>query len=259
MKHRGALRPCPSRRTCTRSILAGILLLFSVSEGHAGEPEWVSFRIAGEPGQALRCRPKGTGPFPAVVYNHGLIVDLHGYERAAQRGYKLAGFCDALAADGFFAFAPVRRSGPRNIARQKAEVSRAVDYVKSLPDVDPSRIALMGFSRGGLLTLMVAVERNDLKALLILAPAPGEGHFAEAVTRVPSLAAPVLLLVEAGDDSSILDDFDMLERALRVHGKEERSIRYDRGGGHRLFYSLGYYWDDVRTFLREKVAHTTSR
>lgn len=130
MKHRGALRPCPSRRTCTRSILAGILLLFSVSEG---------------------------------------------------------------------------------------------------------------------------------KALLILAPAPGEGHFAEAVTRVPSLAAPVLLLVEAGDDSSILDDFDMLERALRVHGKEERSIRYDRGGGHRLFYSLGYYWDDVRTFLREKVAHTTSR
>ena len=77
----------------------------------------------------------------------------------------------------------------------------------------------MGFSREGLLTLLVGVERRDLKALLILAPAPGRGLFAEAVFRVASLNPPVLLLVEPGDRSLILEDFEMLERALRAHEK----------------------------------------
>lgn len=236
------------------AILAVSAPLLFASGGQAAAGSMVSYRINAGEGQALLCRPQGTGPFPAVVYNHGLIVDNVGYERAARRGYNLNGICGALAADGFLAFAPIRRSGQGNLPRHKAEVSRAVNYVKTLPDVDASRVALMGFSRGGLLTLMLGVERSDLGALLILAPAPGEGHFAEAVQRVPSLNAPVLLLVEAGDEPAILDDFGMLERALAAHGKARRSIRYDRGGGHRLFYDVGYYWDDVRKFLRETLA-----
>ncbi|MFQ5897928.1 MAG: dienelactone hydrolase family protein [Candidatus Methylomirabilia bacterium] len=218
-----------------------------------GEASLIGYRIGAEEGRALLCRPEGKGPFPAVVYNHGLIVDRRGYQGASLRGYNLDGICQALARDGLLAFAPIRGSGPGNLSRHKEEVSRAVDYVKARPDVDPSRVALMGFSRGGLLTLMVGVERTDLKALLILAPAPGRGRFAEAVRRVRSLAAPVLLLVEGGDDSWILEDVDMLERGLRAHGKEARIIRYDRGGGHRLFWDVGYYWEDVRAFLRETL------
>lgn len=225
-----------------------------------GRPQGGSGSRAGTfNGQALVCRPEAKGPFPAVVYNHGLIVDSIGYERAARRGYNLHGICQALAADGFLAFAPIRRSGRDAIPHHKEEVSSAVDHVKSLPDVDAARIALMGFSRGGLLTLMVGIERTDLKALLILAPAPGQGHFAETVKRVASLNAPVLLLVEAGDDREILEDFDMLDRALEANGTERRSIRYDRGGGHHLFYDVGYYWEDVRAFLREKLGGTSSR
>ena len=106
---------------------------------------------------------------------------------------------------------------------------------------------------------MVGVERRDLKALLILAPAPGRGRFAEAVLRVASINSPVLLLVEGGDRSWILENFEMLERALRAHGKEVRAIRYDRGGGHRLFWNADYYWKDVRSFLREHLGRTPSR
>lgn len=241
------------------AILAVSAPLLLASGGQAAAGSMLSYRINGGEGQALLCRPRGAGPFPAVVYNHGLIVDNVGYERAARRGYNLGGICGALAADGFLAFAPIRRSGQGDIPRHKAEVSSAVNHVKALPDVDSSRVALMGFSRGGLLTLMVGVERSDLGALLILAPAPGQGHFAEAVKRVPSIKAPVLLLVEAGDESEILEDFDLLERALAAHGKAQRSIRYDRGGGHRLFYDVGYYWDDVREFLRETLVRPTSR
>ncbi len=181
---------------------------------------------------------------------------MEGYDGASERGYDLDGICRALAKDGFLALAPIRDSGRGDIPGHKNEISRAVDYVKILPDVDPSRVALMGFSRGGLLTLMVGVERRDLKALLILAPAPGRGRFAEAVLRVASLNSPVLLLVEEGDRSWIREDFEMLERALRAHGKEVRAIRYDRGGGHRLFWNVGYYWKDVSSFLREHLGRT---
>ena len=206
------------------------------------------------------CRPEGKGPYPTVIYNHGLVVDMFGIGGAAQHGYNLDGICRALAADGFLTFTPIRRSGRRDIPAHKEEVSQAVDYVKRQPDVDLSRIALMGFSRGALLTLMVGVERSDLKALLILAPAPGgKGDFRETVKSVPLVNAPVLLLVEAGDGTDILENYDMLDQALRAHGKEVRGILYNRGGGHRLFYDVNYYWEDVRAFLREKLGGLPGR
>ncbi len=117
----------------------------------------------------------------------------------------------------------------------------------------------MGFSRGGLLTLMVGVEREDLKSLVNLAPAPGRGHFAEAVERVPALNVPILLLVEASDEEMILEDFELLKDALQAHGKEARSIRYNQGGGHRLFWGVDYYWQDVRAFLHETLGKAVPR
>lgn len=250
----------PKRVSSRLSVLTLIFFLLLTIQGSDILASTVSYRIGEAEGQALLCRPEGQGPFPTVVYNHGLIVDNIGYQRAARRGYDLEGICQALAKDGFLAFAPLRKSGKGNIPRHKVEVSQAVDYVKTIPVVDQSRIALMGFSRGGLLTLMVGVERSDLKALLILAPAPGgKGEFVKAVERAPSLNAPVLLLVEAGDGTDILEHFALLDQALRARKKEVRSIRYERGGGHLLFYDVNYYWDDVRTFLREKLGRPPAR
>lgn len=219
----------------------------------------MSYRSGSEEIQALLCRPEGAGPFPAVVYNHGSVVDGHGYIGARHVGYDMDGTCEALAKEGVVALLPIREPTPRGKGfmryeeRYKDVVAGAVDYVKTRPDVDPSRVALMGFSMGGLTSLIAGVERNDLKALLLLAPAWGRGRMAEAVERVPSLNAPVLLLVEAGDDQPILRGVELLEQALKTRGKDARVIRYDRGGGHRLFYRVDYYWEDVRAFLREKL------
>lgn len=235
--------------------MLGVLLL--VGCAHAGP--FIGYRVGSEEVQALLCRPQGPGPFPAVVYNHGSVVDGHGYTGARQVGYDMDGTCEALAKEGVLALLPIREPTPRGKGFMRYEeryrdvAAAAVDYVKTRPDVDPSRIALMGFSMGGLTSLLVAVERSDLKAVLLLAPAWGRGRFPEAVERVPSLNAPVLLLVEASDDPPILRGVELLERALKTHGKEARVIRYNRGGGHRLFYRVDYYWEDVRAFLREKL------
>lgn len=237
----------------TQSLAACFFLIIFLG---CAEGRIVNYPVKGEQGEALICRPEGEGPYPAVIYNHGLIVDRVGYRRVSTLGYDLDGICQTLAKDGFLAFLPLRGTGVRNLPGHVEEVSRAIDYVKTLGEVDPSRIALMGFSRGGLLTLMVGVERKDLSALVILAPAPGRGHFAAAVEGVHSIKTPVLLLVEGSDSSRILEDYEMLKDALPAHRKESRAIRYNRGGGHRLFWRVDYYWADVKRFLQETMVGT---
>ena len=229
------------------------LLVFISIAGCAGNTSLMKYEINGTKNRAQIFKPEGTGPFPVVIYNHGLIVDKFGLSGASHHGYELEAMCQRLADKGYFVFAPIRQSGRGNLFGHRSEVDQAIDYVKKLSGVDPSRIGLMGFSRGGLLTLMVSVERSDLKALVILAPAPGRGHFTRAVRQVSSINAPVLLLVEASDEQDILEDFEMLSRSLTELGKERRIIKYNQGGGHRLFYKVGYYWDDILRFLKDNL------
>ena len=236
------------------------LPLFFVIEGCGGVTSNVSYRIGGENPEALLCRPEGKGPFPAVVHNHGVGIDIQGYQKAVRRGYNLPAICKELAADGFLTFIPIRSSGQGGtILSDKAQALQAVDYVKSLPDVDASRVAVTGNSRGGLVTLIVGVEQKGLKALVIMAPAEVGRNFSATLSRVSSLDAPVLLLVEAEDESEYQNNFDALDRTLREHGKEVKSIRYDRGDGHRLFHSAGYYLQDVKTFLHVKLGANAKR
>jgi hypothetical protein len=62
-----------------------------------------------------------------------------------------------------------------------------------------------------------------------------------------------LLLIEASDEPELQNNFDNLDRVLREHQKEVKSIRYNRGGGHNLFHTAGYYLEDVKAFLHEKL------
>ena len=207
------------------------------------------YMTSGEQANALLCRPEGKGPFAAVVWSHGRA------EKAKTGGWQR--MCEALASEGVLAFIPIREIErglrPSDIPNNQAGLSRAVDYIKGLPDVDPSRVVLMGHSRGGLLTLMVGLERKDLKALIITAPADIRPYFLQSVARVSRVNVPMLLLVEESDEMGSLGTVNILDQALQNQGKEARTIRYNRGGGHYLFVRPDYWWADLRTFLREKL------
>jgi len=233
-----------------------LISMFLAVLGFAATVWSADYRLGGMNPEALLCQPQGKGPFPAVVHNHGVGVDIQGYQKAVRRGYDLPGICKELAAAGFLTFIPIRHggSGLRNIPPHKDQVLEAIDYVKRLPEVDPSRIALMGNSRGALLTLMVGVEQKELKALIIMAVPEIGKNLAKAMSDITALEAPVLLLVEAGDEPEFQKNFDALDQALRANNKEVKSMRYNRGGGHNLFHSVGYYMTDVTAFLKDKLS-----
>jgi dienelactone hydrolase len=243
------------RRNLANAIHGLIFLLLVAAQANSRVAFTAEYRIGGPDPEALLCRPEGKGPFPAVVHNHGAGVDITGYPRALLRGYDLPGICRELSKAGFLTFIPIRKGGPgpRNIPPHKAQVLAAIDHVKAMPNVDPSRIAVIGNSRGGLLTLMVGVERADLKALVTMAPAETGGNLANALSQVSSLNAPVLLLVEKSDESVFQNNFDTIDRVLRENKKGVKSIRYDQGGGHDLFHGVRYYLEDVKKFLLEKL------
>ena len=145
-------------RKCTsRALIRRILVLASVNavmyvmltSPAQAEPQQLTFpvNVAAHAGErrALVCAPKGPPPFAAVVFNHGSIVDMMGWPGATQRGYRLDRVCEALAAEGYFVFAPIRENTARGLGFPDYEdayreiVLQAIDHVKALPEVDVSR------------------------------------------------------------------------------------------------------------------------
>jgi len=196
------------------------------------------------------CKPQGAGPFPVVVYNHGGGGPIIGGAPEET--------CTALAEAGFVGFSPIRRLS-RSLYGHLDDVNNAVDYVKSLPYVQPSRIGIIGFSRGAMLTYQAAVQRQDLRAIVIMASAV---HPSMDLSQAGTISAPVLVLVSENDTGSrrthgrnTLNATKQLFRALKAADKDATLIIYPpySDDGHTLFFSVGSYWKDVVKFLSSHV------
>lgn len=201
------------------------------------------------------CVPDGPGPFPAVVYNHGG----EGYSKSGLQsiGGDPSATCEALAKAGFVGFSPIRR--PK--AEWKVHVQdimAAVEAVKAHKAVDPDKIALMGFSSGGLVGLLTAVRQRDLKALVIMAAATNQA-MKKATEKFSHIRAPILLLVAENDTGSkytkgvnVAAGMRSLDADLKKMGKDSTLIVYPRFGldGHSMFFEIGNYWKDVVSFLK---------
>lgn len=98
-----------------------------------------------------------------------------------------------------------------------ADVMRAIDFAVSRPDIDTNRIALVGTSQGGRISL--AVGALDSRVKVVVAHVPFLCNFRLAATIPGSLVK--LLLDKAGKNNeqtlSTLDYFDPSQLADRFH------------------------------------------
>lgn len=201
------------------------------------------------------CVPEGRGPFPVAVFNHGG----EGY-REKNRLQSIVGdrirICKALAEAGIVGFSPIRRpTAKMNVHVQ--DITNALEALKKLSFVDSKKIALIGFSSGGLVSMLTAIRHPDLKALVVMAGAAGHAGNA-GMNKFARIRAPILLLVAENDTGSkytkgtdVVAGMRHIHTKLKEMGKDSTLIVYPPYGsdGHSKFWEMGDYWKDVQSFL----------
>lgn len=200
-------------------------------------------------------KPRGEGPFPAIIIFHGApggrgMEQLVGWSRGDHGGPVWERFLQ----EGFVVVVADYRGGDYNTvnAPSSSGVVTAIDdgisvieHVKALPYVDGARISLYGVSLGGNLVMFLASKVPTLKAVIAGAPAPiwflgyrvppgPRPDFAATppdpeVTRtnVATIRAPILIQVGTNDRLLALDT--VLHDELVKHGKRVRMEVYEHG------------------------------
>jgi len=223
-----------TRMTFKRAVAVGILCFAACSPNTAGELQ-LPFKLL---------RPPGTGPFLAVVILHdcsGLGPRSSGAPRRwandlTRQGYvtlRPDSFTPRGLPDGLCGGHP---GGRVTFEDRRADAYAALAYLRSLPDVDPRRIAVMGGSHGGLSTLATIVDSNaspngGFAAAVALYPACGRNFGAWSVTRADGAGhpitgysgvfkptAPLLILIGELDDWTPAEPCRTLARAAQSAG-----------------------------------------
>jgi dipeptidyl aminopeptidase/acylaminoacyl peptidase len=118
--------------------------------------------------------PTGPGPFPVVIVNHGYVPV--GQYYVGQDSNKYA---DPLAGAGFVTISPnypgYAGSGPGTpgvppIVNQAISDMDLVSALSSLPQADPSRVAVAGHSNGGGVSEILLAADSRIKAVVLYAP-----------------------------------------------------------------------------------------
>jgi dipeptidyl aminopeptidase/acylaminoacyl peptidase len=201
-------------------------------------------------------KPKGDGPFPAIVFFHGApggrgMEQLVGWSRGETGGPVWERFLQ----EGFVVAVADYRGGDWNTTNVPSTGANAtaiddglavIEHLKGLPYVDGSRISLYGVSLGGNLVAYLISKVPTIHAAILGAPAPmwflgvrmpttgGRPDFSKAVpdaavadANIAPIRTPVLILVgtEDGLQPMATTLHDLLEKA----GKPVRMDVYEHG------------------------------
>jgi carboxymethylenebutenolidase len=145
---------------------------------------------------------------------------------AAARRLARAGYV-ALALDLYVPYgsAPTLRGYEDTIAwldrlndrRQLSDLVQALGWLRELPDTDPARLGIVGFSIGGRYGMMLTTEPHDLRAVVAFYSRPWPGaELTNALApgkHVARFTTPVCAVFGADDDlvpASMVEDFRRL-------------------------------------------------
>jgi len=265
----GCARPAAPREPAPRpdgTVESLRLLLRTERSDYFGLTYWSDgLRVEGFLG-----RPRAGAPHPAVIFNRAGHLDLN-----ALRGPELV----PLVERGFVAIASQYRGNTGGEGREEyggAEVNDVLNLVlllRGLPEVDPDRIGMMGWSRGGTMTYLALKQETlrgtrDIKAAVAIgAPAdfsrgfwarlqiavvnltrsaPRSGRFPDPVRERSAvfwpelIGAPLLILHGEADGMVPVEDARRLALLLRDAGKSVRLVTYPADNHALAAHDAGY-------------------
>lgn len=243
--------------------------------------------------KAFLWKPTGPGPFPAVLFNHGS----GGEDAAHTAGMPITEAAEKLAPlflKHGYAFLYLFRRGHglsadqapfmrdilqrEEVAKGKEasqhlqfvlltteqldDVMAALSFLKTVPGIDPHRIAVAGHSFGGQLTLHAAERDRTVRAAVCFAAAANSWERSlelreQLLTAVRKTSASIMLIQAANDYSTApgraLDQ--ELERLHKPHLLELLPpVGRTSEDGHNAVYEAVPRWEDhVFRFLDEYV------
>jgi dienelactone hydrolase len=238
-------------------------------------------------------RPNGPGPFPAVLFNHGS----GGADADHTAGFPITEAAEKLAPlflkHGYAFLYLFRRGqglsadqGPfmQDILRQEEaakgkearqhlqfmlattdhldDVMATLSFLKTTPAIDAKRIAIVGHSFGGQLTLLAAERDNTVRAAVTFAAAAGSWErsleLRERLGAAADKAMAAIMLIQAANDYSTAPSQALADELERLHKPHLLRI-YPAVGqtpddGHNFLYLAIPQWErDVFGFLDEYV------
>jgi dienelactone hydrolase len=156
--------------------------------------------LPGTPIEGYLTKPEGPGPFPAVVMLHGCEGWAEASRQERSAWFTNLGYV-ALAVDSF-ATRGIKEACDQDMPERQADAWGALFYLSKIDFVDPQRVAVVGWSQGGIVALEIASAR-PFKAFNI----PDDLEFKAVVAFYPlcrvaadQMSMPTLVLIGELDD-----------------------------------------------------------
>jgi carboxymethylenebutenolidase len=151
--------------------------------------------------------PDAGGPHPAVLILRGVAGPEDGYTEIADR----------LGGWGYLAFLhgwKIRGDDPPD-SQVATDLSGALNYLRARSDVDRSRLAVSGFCRGGVHSLMAATAHQDVRLVIVFhgfAFRPEQAQPGlQPYDLTEKISAPTLIMHGTEDEQAPIEGMRSLE------------------------------------------------